>query len=338
MKIAQHTKTRLGAVLLAAFIASPNLVGCASRSGSDLPPPPDNPVAKAEAGGPMLLGQGPVVYDSTAAAPPAAPMAAPANTPVAAPPAPADPWPRDIAIDKADALIYQPQVESWTGNALAWRVAVALRPAGRKDETFGVLWGTARTDVDRGTRSVELNDVTISKINFPTLPDKGAQYLAAFRTAIVPALQTMALDSLEASLAASQTVKPQGQAVRNEPPRVIVAYGPALLVPIDGKPVVKSMPDSRFERVINTQAMIARTRFGNTWYLHVYDGWVSASTLSGPWARAESTPPGLSQGCRVAGQVTHGRSARRRRGCDTQADAGGRSAGHTRHRSADRVG
>ena len=295
MKIAQHTKTRLGAVLLAAFIASPNLVGCASRSGSDLPPPPDNPVAKAEAGGPMLLGQGPVVYDSTAAAPPAAPMAAPANTPVAAPPAPADPWPRDIAIDKADALIYQPQVESWTGNALAWRVAVALRPAGQKDETFGVLWGTARTDVDRGTRSVELNDVTISKINFPTLPDKGAQYLAAFRTAIVPALQTMALDSLEASLAASQTVKPQGQAVRNEPPRVIVAYGPALLVPIDGKPVVKSMPDSRFERVINTQAMIARTRFGNTWYLHVYDGWVSASTLSGPWARAESTPPGLSQ-------------------------------------------
>src|SRR4249919_2989556 len=107
MKIAQHTKTRVGAVLLAAFIASPNLVGCASRSGSDLPPPPDNPVAKAEAGGPMLLGQGPVVYDSTAAAPPAAPMAAPANTPVAAPPAPADPWPRDIAIDKADALIYQ---------------------------------------------------------------------------------------------------------------------------------------------------------------------------------------------------------------------------------------
>jgi hypothetical protein len=106
--------------------------------------------------------------------------------------------------------------------------------------------------------------VTISKINSPTLPDKGAQYLAAFRTAIVPALQTMALDSLEASLAASQTVKPQGQAVRNEPPRVDRRYGPALLVPIDGKPVVKSMPDSRFERVINTQAMIARTRFGNT--------------------------------------------------------------------------
>jgi hypothetical protein len=54
------------------------------------PPPPDESVAKAEAGGPTLLGQGPIVYDSTAAAPPA-PMAAPANTPVAAPPAPADP-------------------------------------------------------------------------------------------------------------------------------------------------------------------------------------------------------------------------------------------------------
>ncbi len=317
-------------------MVSPNLAGCASRSGSDLPPPPENSVATAEASGPMLLGQGPVVYDSTAQS--RQRRRGCACKPDSAAAAPADPWPRDVAVGKADALIYQPQVESWTGNALAWRVAVALRPAGQKDETFGVLWGTARTDVDRGTRSVELNDVTISKINFPTLPDKGAQYLAAFRTAIVPALQTMALDSLEASLAASQTVKPQGQAVRNDPPRVIVAYGPALLVPIDGKPVVKSMSDARFERVINTQAMIARTRFGNTWYLHVYDGWVSASTLTGPWTRAESTSGGLERRCTVAGQVAHGRLARRRRGCDTEADARGWSAGHPRHRSSDRAG
>ena len=101
-------------------------------------------------------------------------------------------------------------------------MAVALRPTGQKAETFGVIWGTARTDVDRVTRTVELNDLIVSKANFPTLPDKGAQYLPGLRTALASALQTMALDSLEASLAASQTVKPAGHAVRNEPPNVIV--------------------------------------------------------------------------------------------------------------------
>jgi hypothetical protein len=224
----------------------------------------------------------------------AAPAAAPpAAAPAEAPARPADPWPRDITLATADALIYQPQVESWTGNALAWRVAVALRPNGQKAETFGVLWGTARTDVDRVTRTVELNDLIISKANFPTLPDKGAQYLPALRPAVANALQTMALDSLEASLAASNTVKPTGHAVRNVPPKVIIAYGPALLVPVEGKPVVKEIPDSRFERVINTQGMIARTRFESTWYLHVYDGWVSAASLAGPWKKADFVPLGL---------------------------------------------
>ena len=258
---------------LAVIALAGSLAGCAGRSDPSAMPPPQSG------------------WDTSA--PPPAAAATATTAPAPAPVRPADPWPRDVTLATADALIYQPQVESWSGNALSWRVAVALRPTGQKDETFGVLWGTARTEVDRVTRTVELNDLVVSKANFPTLPDKGAQYLPALRPALAGALQTMALDSLEASLAASHTVKPAGQAVRNDPPRVIVAYGPALLVPIEGKPVVKEIPDSRFERIINTQAMIARTRLDSTWYLHVYDGWVSSTSLSGPWQQASLVPLGL---------------------------------------------
>ncbi|HQR57254.1 MAG TPA: hypothetical protein PLW72_14805 [Burkholderiaceae bacterium] len=251
------------------------IAGCASRSGDPaLMPPPDG------SSSPTMN----VSAVSGGLPPPAAASAAPA---------PRDPWPRDVTLTGADALIYQPQIDSWTGNALAWRVAVALRPTGQKDETFGVVWGTARTDVDRVTRTVELNDLVVTKSNFPTLPDKGAQYASALRTALVSALQTMALDSLEASLAASKTVQPTGHAVRNEAPKVIVAYGPALLVPIEGKPVVREVPDTRFERVINTHAMLARTRIDKTWYLHVYDGWVSSNSLDGPWTQVSFAPLGL---------------------------------------------
>jgi hypothetical protein len=35
-------------------------------------------------------------------------------------PLPADPWPREVSIPGAMLLVYQPQVSSWQGNALAF--------------------------------------------------------------------------------------------------------------------------------------------------------------------------------------------------------------------------
>ena len=57
--------------------------------------------------------------------------------------------------------------------------------------------------------------------------------------------------------------------------------------------MLRRVPDSRFERVINTRALIARRRGGSTYYLHVYDGWLSAAAVDGPWRRAGSPPDGL---------------------------------------------
>lgn len=219
----------------------------------------------------------------------AAPVAAPADV---APPPPTDPWPRDVTLKNADALIYQPQIESWTGNTVAWRVAVALRPSGGKDETFGVLKGTARTEVDRSTRTVTLRDIDVASIRFPTLADSGLSYLSEMKRALDGALETMALDSVEASLAASQSVKPTAHAVKNTPPRIVVAYGPAILIPLDGMPALKPLPDTGFDRAINTHAMLVRASAEDRWYLHVYDGWLSAPSLQGPW-RTAAVPQSL---------------------------------------------
>jgi hypothetical protein len=89
---------------------------------------------------------------------------------------PADPWPREVKVSNATLLVYQPQVESWEGNTLKFRSAVAVRPTGGEDETFGVIWTAVRTQVDKVSRIVALQDFTITKSNFPTLPDQGAAY------------------------------------------------------------------------------------------------------------------------------------------------------------------
>jgi len=221
------------------------------------------------------------------------PAAAEAPAPAPTPPPPAASWPRTIPLTGATARVFQPQVESWQANQLHFRAAVGVKPAGATAETFGVIWGTARTQVDRPGRTVTLEDVTLTRSNFPTLADGGSAYREQLQQHYAGATTTVALAALQASLAASGTVHPEPVAVRNNPPRIIVSESPAVLIPIAGQPVTKDVPDSRFERVINTRALILRTRLEHTWYLHVYDGWMSAPAVMGPWTVTTDTPMGI---------------------------------------------
>ena len=95
---------------------------------------------------------------------------------------PADPWPRDISLSNAAVLVYQPQVNSWTGNVIDFRAALAIKPTGATNETFGVVFATARTQVDRVARTVTFENLKVTKSDFPTLPDRGAAYAAELQT------------------------------------------------------------------------------------------------------------------------------------------------------------
>src|SRR4029453_15703724 len=78
----------------------------------------------------------------------------PRHTPLSNAPGliPAAPWPRDISISNGGVLIYQPQVNRWEGNQIDLRAALAIKPTGAKEETFGVVFATARTQVAKVAR------------------------------------------------------------------------------------------------------------------------------------------------------------------------------------------
>jgi hypothetical protein len=207
-----------------------------------------------------------------------------------------DVWPREFKLSNATLLVYQPQVNLWQGNALDFRAAVGVKPVGSDQETFGVFWATARTQVDRVARIVTLEEVTLYKSNFPTLADNGTAYLRGLQAQLATvAKRTIVLDRLEASLAAAESAKPAGLPVNTTPPAILVNYVPALLISIDGAPVLRPVPSSRFERVINTHALILREVGSTTYYLHVYDGWLYAGALQGPWYQPMILPLGIDQ-------------------------------------------
>ena len=219
-----------------------------------------------------------------------------ASTPTTIPP---DPWPRVIDLTSGQVLVYQPQINSWKGNQLDFRAALAIKPAGAKDESFGVITATTRTQVDKVARTVVFENMKISKIDFPTLADRGAAYTAQLQTDFVKTLRSISLDRMEAALAASGVTAPPVE-LNNTPPQVIVSYSPAILVPIDGPPVLKPTSDSRFQRVINTRALILQGGFEQDYFIHVYDGWLKSSSLTGPWTKSDFQPLGMDQ---VAQQI-----------------------------------
>ena len=208
-------------------------------------------------------------------------------------PLPADPWPRVVDLAKGQALVYQPQVDKWEGNQLSFRSAVAIKPVGATEESFGVIFATARTQVDRVARMVVFENLRITKSDFPALPDRGSAYVAELQKEVAAQVRSIALDRLEASLAAAG-IKPSTVPVSNVPPQVIVSNSPAILVPIDGAPVLKPVSgDTRFQRVVNTRALIVQGGFRQEFYIHVYDGWLSADAIGGPWSQPRRVPLGL---------------------------------------------
>ncbi len=202
-------------------------------------------------------------------------------------------WPRNYSTNGDDFAVYQPQISSWPGNQLSGRFVVAVRPTGTTNETYGVVFFDARTDVDKVNRLVTLEDFQIHRVNFPAHPTMENQYRASLISFLGTAVKVIPLDHLEAILSAStEAVKTKAEAVQNSPPKIFYATEPTMLVLVDGQPALKDF-QGNFQRVINTRAILLfDTEFKN-YYLSADNQWFTAPGLDGPWPVATWLPPGI---------------------------------------------
>ena len=221
------------------------------------------------------------------AAPTTAAKPAPATPSVA--PNPGDPWPRVINYQGATISVFQPQVESWAGNELKAYSAVRVKTATKQDTDYGVIWFSARTEVDKVNRMVTLENFVLNKQSFPTLTNNGSAYATAFILDL-PWSKTIPLDLLETSLAATNAAAAQKKyQLMNDPPRIIYSMSPAVLALIDGAPVLRPSADN-LQKVINSRALLLFDPSKNMYYMALMDGWVEAPTVEGPWNPAKHAP------------------------------------------------
>ena len=84
-----------------------------------------------------------------------------------------------------------------------------------------MVWFTARTEVDKVNRQVTLDNFQITKVKFPTMEAKEAEYQAFLQAKLPGKSKVIALDRLEAALAASDSEQagPEAFQVNNDPPK-----------------------------------------------------------------------------------------------------------------------
>src|SRR5215813_8151439 len=205
-----------------------------------------------------------------------------------------DPWPKLFTMAGAKYTLYQPQVDKWDGFNFEGHAAVAVLPAGSKDPVFGAVEITAVTDVAKVSRTVHFRDVKITRAVFPSAPSQSAAYQQAFQSIVARGPSTMSLDRLEIALSITgEEKKAQAVPVKNDPPRFVFSQSAAVLVPIDGPPVWRRLPGTQIERAINTRAFVALDDSTGRFYVHLFDGFVVAPAIAGPWTLAASVPPGM---------------------------------------------
>jgi hypothetical protein len=205
-------------------------------------------------------------------------------------------WPRETDTLGFHLVIYQPQVDSWKKDQLQARAAVTATRPPSNTEAFGIVTLTARTEVEKEMRLVELHDVKVTSANFPGAKPAEGNLEQAVRDSVATWAKTVSLDRLLADLAmtGAETEAQANIALKSDPPRIIFSPVSSVLILIDGTPSLKSAEGSaKYQRVINTPALLLFDPAAMRYYLDGGNLWMTAANLNGPWTQASPAPADL---------------------------------------------
>jgi len=216
-------------------------------------------------------------------------------------------WPREYAAEDGTALtIYQPQVDSWEDHSsIVFRAAVHFTPEDRSEPVFGAIRVRADTDTDLESRRVLLGNMEIVESKLPTLDPAQEEAWTIRLASILPESPTgIDLDRLLTYFDSTYVDVVTGDIGVGAPdaPIVFVSQQPALLVVLDGEPVLYPIDGTGLSFAVNTNWDLFFHAEGSAYYLldrgtdPADDGepraasWMTAETAEGSWTAVVDLP------------------------------------------------
>lgn len=199
-------------------------------------------------------------------------------------------WPRERDQNGAHLVLYQPQIDEWTQfKQVSGRMAISLTPKGGKPQV-GVVSLQMKTDTDMDSRTVLLSSPTITETSFPGADPATAKKLDQIvRTFLKPdATLTISVDRLVASVDQKSDAPPV--AVKNDPPAIFASFGPAILLFVDGDPVLAPVENADMQVVINANWPLFLDSATTQYYLFTGQRWVASNDLKAGWKEVTTLP------------------------------------------------
>jgi hypothetical protein len=204
-----------------------------------------------------------------------------------------DAWPKEFTTDDgATFSVYQPQFTAWDGLQLSGTSAVVVQSNSDAPKTYGSVALAIKTNTDAAKQTVYFEQIGVTQINFPSAKDKAAEWGAEVARRLSQMMPSVGLDKLQENLdIASASRAASFAGLRNEPPQIIFSEKPALNITLDGDAQWRPLGDTSLQRAINTRVLLVRD--GSRYLLHLWDGYIEAPSLNGPWKVAENVPANL---------------------------------------------
>jgi hypothetical protein len=199
------------------------------------------------------------------------------------------PWPRAFDRNGAHVIVYQPQVKSWRGyRSLIADTAVSIQE-GNTRPILGVISWHADTVTDVNSRNVFVRNIEVVSSRFPSLSATQEAAMQQRVRQVYPSMTfTISLDRMIASVekanAPVQTI-----AANIQPPLIFVSSTPAILLLVQGKPVLAPVPGTVLQYVVNTNWDLFFD--GSNYFLLNGKTWLKSSNLAEPWVVATKLPP-----------------------------------------------
>ena len=202
-------------------------------------------------------------------------------------------WPRQITKQGSTFIYYQPQVDDWKNFAdITWRMAFSLTPAGGK-EVVGVVELQGRTHVDNDKKMVMITNLKILRTSFPSLDHVRSAKMDKLVRTFLPPFVSISLHRLVASVPKPESVP--GVPLNNDPPVIFTSDVPAILLSLDGNPVVADVPKTNLAFVVNTAWPLFYDKPNASYYLLVGQQWMTAKGLEGPWSTTIKLPSDMAK-------------------------------------------
>ena len=200
-------------------------------------------------------------------------------------------WPMEIEGDKGMVTtLYQPQLESFEGNILSGRMALTVKPP-EGEMIFGAVWFKSTMETDIENRTVRLMKMDIVNTHFPDMIDeeKIKKYSGLLSAEVESWDIVMSLDRLLASLEEVEDLNKLSDQIKNDPPKIFFRTSPAILVMVDGEPILKKQEDAGIEYVVNTPFFIVKDSKSN-YYINGGKFWYTSKSVTTGYSETDKIP------------------------------------------------